>query len=297
MAPPVFFADLDKPVTDLFADNFYGSLYKFAFKAKTEDNARVEIKGDRNPAGAIKSEFLLGRIFRHEGVEYDLSSKVALDGKLSTTSSVNNLVDGLKIELTGTTNVSGTKVADQTGSLLFKFRNNNVAFVSKLDAERTGKVTVTSSATTGYENFTLGGEVAAESVKVSSDSGSQSRTSFKYNAGAAYNGGDNLITFRTFENMNRCSIGYWQRLNTSTTIGSTFTHKMTDDADANVMALVAHHKICNNSFWKGKVDSKGMLSLSYTNQVCARTKLSFSADVNTADFSKGSNIGAQVSFE
>lgn len=297
MPKPVFFADLDKPVTDLFADNFYGSLHKFVFKAKAPDSTRIEVKSDRNPAGAIKGEFLVGRVFRQDDVEYDLSSKVGLDGKLTMTSSVNNLVEGLKTEISGTTNVNGTKVADQTGSALLKFRHDNLALVAKLDAERSGKFTVTSSVTTGYENIMLGAEVAVDSVKVSSDSGVKTKNTFKYNIGASYTGSDHLLTFRTFENMNKFTVGYWHSLNKSTLIGSTFTHRVTEDADANAMALVCQQRICKDSFWKGKVDSKGLLSLSYTNQICARTKLSLSADVNTADLSKGSNIGAQITFE
>lgn len=295
MPKPVFFADLDKPVSNLFAENFYGSSNKFVFKAKAANDTRVEVKADRNPAGAIKGEFLMGRVFRRDKVEYDLSSKVGLDGKLTMTSSVTNLVDGLTTEISGTTNVNGAKIADQTGSVMLKYRNDNLALAAKLDAERPDKVTLTSSATTGYENVTLGAEVAVDSVKVSSESGARVKNTFKYNFGAAYNGGDHLMTFRTFENMNTFTFGYWQNLNNTTVIGSTFTHKMADDS--NVAALVCKQSLSKNSFWKGKLDSKGMLSLSYTNALCARTKLSFSADVNTSDLSKGSNIGAQITFE
>lgn len=297
MAPPVFFADIDKPLTDLLADNFHGDKIKFNVKSTAENGTRMELKNVRAPSGAITSELNFGRLFKcsDSAIDYDVSAKMDLTGKLSSTTVISNVADGLKIEFTGNVNANLNKHADQSLVAALKYRNDNLSLLSKLERQRLGKTTATATLMTAYENFGFGGEVVFSNSP--GESGKPSANKLTYAVGTSYSFSDATFTIKSTENFNKMSVGYFHRVANNLTAGAELKHTLGADKDALALSLSTLHKLDNTSFFKTKFSSNGVLGFAYTSKMCDHLKVGVSADFSAVDMSKGINVGAAFNYE
>eukprot|EP01027_Heterolobosea_sp_BB2_P011947 GEZU01017338.1.p3 GENE.GEZU01017338.1~~GEZU01017338.1.p3 ORF type:complete len:304 (-),score=177.71 GEZU01017338.1:1290-2201(-) len=302
MSKPVFFADLDKSTQDLLTKGFYGNKIKVDFKTKASNNANFCIAATRAQTGAISGDFTLGRSFTNNGVNYKLESVLGLDGKVSVKSTISGLQKGLDININGETTTASGDNQTQIGTVGLKYKHDHFTVTSDIKKQTNKNLVLTASATAAYEQFTVGGNVKVEGFAAAQKVGNTEvvdavASDIDYNTGVSYTGKDYLVSFKALEKMNKVAVGYVHRLNTTTTVGAEFTHKIVDTKDRDILVLGGQYIIDADSNIKAKINSKGLLSIAYTNRLNKNLTASISAEVDTTDFSKGSVIGAQLTFD
>lgn len=297
MVPPVFFADIDKPVTDFLSENFHGDKVKFNLKSTAENGTRMELKNVRAPSGAITSELIFGRLFKHADSELtcDVTTKMDLTGKVTMTHVLNNLADGLQLEFTGNVNANMSKLADQSAAFALKYRMDNLSLLAKLERQRLGKTTATTTLMTSYQNFGFGGEAVFSNTP--GESGKPATNKATYALGTSYKCSDCLFTIKSTENFTKMSVGYWQRVTSNLTAGAELRHTLNAEKDALALSVCTLHKLDNTSTLKSKLSSNGILGFAYTSKMCDHLNLGVSSDFNVVDMSKGINIGASFNFQ
>lgn len=294
MTPVPFFGDLDKSVADHLGENFHGDKVKFNFKSVASNGTRMELKNVRAPNGAITSEILFGRLCScsDSDINYDLTAKMELTGKVTTTATVNNLADGLKVELNSSFNADTNKFADQTVSGALKYRNQQLALLTKLERHRLGKTIATASAVAAYQNFRFGGEAVFSNVPGETGKPSTSKTA--YALATAYENRDYTLSVKSTECFNKLNIGFCHNVASNFSAGAELTHTL---KEAVSFSVATRYNLDKESIFKTKLSSNGVLCLGYNTRMSNHLKIGVSSECNVVDMSKGVTIGAAFNYE
>lgn len=292
-----FFGDFEKPVGGILNDDYHGDKVKFNFKSVSDNGTKVELKKTRAPSGTFTSELLFGRSCScgTGGVKSDINAKLDTSGKVTTTATINNLADGLKVEFNNSFNTDTTKLADQSLSGAIKFNNDQVAFIGKVERTRLGKTVATTSAMSYYQNFGFGGELVFSNTPGSDGKPSANKTC--YSLGTAYKTDTYSVFVKSSECLNKLTVGYQQKVSHDLSVAAEVKHTLNTDKDATAISIGTRYNLDDGSVLKAKLLSNGILGLTYNAGLSKNVKVGLSSECNVVDMSKGINIGASINYE
>lgn len=214
-------------------------------------------------------------------------------GRIVGEASLTDVADGLtftvKAEDGSPTNNAGRKYKEY-GKIGADYVTSNFSFTSEVDVVN-GPV-VKASALTAYESVLLGGDVTYDTA-MDESSGSPSLTD--YNVGVAYQSSDFAATVKTAKKASIINVSYFQDYDKDTDVAATISYN-TKDSDAKLI-VGATMDFDSESSVAGKVDSTGIISLVYNQNLKNKIKLTSAAEIDAKNFdSDGHKFGMALTF-
>jgi len=262
------YADLNKAVTDLFADDFGFGAQKIVLKSKSASGTNFKVEGSKNAKGDVRAfietKFNAGSIAVKEKwstdntvtTEFSVDNKF-LDGAKVTAEAVFNPVtclDGLKLKLKSdvirdnlSTNVTVTSDAVITAAAVFKFGGK---FLLGL--------------TTDY----------------SSNKGNLANSNVAFSAVEK-----DLIINAAVSSSSNVEASVFQKVNDNLTAGFKFSWSQT----ATDLHIAAKYKLDNSSFVKAKLNKSLNFGLGFTQTLSKSIQLTLAANINGGDNKSGAH--------
>lgn len=202
-------------------------------------------------------------------------------------------VRGLDAKVKIETGLASSGAAD-TGSVTLRYKHEVVAVEGVADVVNG---TVDASALFGYDGFVFGG-----SAKVNSnlDDATKGPELSQYSAALGYRGSNWSATVSTADKLDSLNLAIYQRVNADTEVALQSKLSLAKGKSASQRATIeigTKHKLDGSSHIRAKVDSKGVISAMYEQQLNAFATLTTSAAVDATKLETDNHrFGISLSF-
>jgi hypothetical protein len=268
MAPSKF-ADLCKPVNDLFSKDFGAGAQKLTLKSKTSSGVAFKLEGSRKDAKAVDAS--LESKFTYSGVDVTETWKSDNSVKLALS---------VKDQLTKGTKIGTDLVFNPTGKLL-------KSFALKTDYSTDA---VTFNATTTKDGSEAGIVVAAGKFNVGASTKVSSSFAFSKSAIAlAYAESDYSVTTVAHsdgQSSGLCACVH-QKVSSDVEAGAQLCWDSKTSATS--IGVAAKVKCDQDAFYKVKVDQNAVVGLGYTQKIRDGVAVTLGAEINAAQLNAGAH--------
>lgn len=276
------FSDIAKSSNDLLSKDFY-HLSKAALevKSKAPNGVAFTSKGKLGHDGPISGNV--------EGKYADKATGLTLTQSWTTANSLDTKIEldeaftpGLKGELSCSfLPTKGTK----NGKLNFYFKQPSLharAFFDLINGP-----TFTGDAVVGHEGFLAGAEIGYDILggKIT-----------KYSAAAGYAAPAYTTSLTSTNNLSVFAASYYHKINSSTEAGAKATWDSKSAQDV-ALEVGAKHKLDSTSFAKAKINSSGVASLAYNQQLREGVNVGFGLSADTQRLNEAAHkFGVSLTF-
>jgi voltage-dependent anion channel protein 2 len=213
----------------------------------------------------------LGLKATYAAPKYNLLGTISQAGKLGVSASYKELAPGL------TLGVSGTVGDAESGKLAADYAVPHLTLKSTVSLVASPKLDL--AATTGYDNFTVGGEASFDSAKSAIT---------KWTAGVGYTAAD--FQAAVLVNDRNVVTGlYAHKVNPTATVGAEIVHDLSGASTTFVTGL--SRVLEGGALAKAKLDNKGIVSLLYEQDLRPYNKLVLTTQFDSKDLSAQPRFG------
>jgi len=276
MAIPSFFKNLGKSTKDLLTKDYEQNLPALKFETKTDNNATVTIEARRDTKKdeVIVDPFQIKRELPERG--FTFIGKATTNRRLTGEFSVSDkIAKGLKLTTSAST-ILVTKPdqnPENTAKLSIEYTRDNLAVTADLElVKRVAYV----STVIGNKSLALGGEIEANLLD-----GILS----KYNVTGAYYANNFVLNAFARDQLQSIGSSFFRKVSDNYAAGGEFTYRL--NASDATFTLGGECKFDKDSSMKAKVDSKGILSLSYIHNFRKNIRSVFSTQIDALHLNKG----------
>lgn len=262
-------ADIQKPINDLI-NNDYVFGRKLKISTKSSAGLSFSTEGTLGAKGTSGKLTLKGQSML-DNVKIDKAC-VDTKGRFTLESTLSNALKGC----TFTVKASDGAGKAPAGELSMNYSTDRLNF--QLAADVVEGPTLSSSATVGYEGFTLGGSVKYNTAFDNDSSGSLD----DYNAALAYKMSDMTLSVTTKKKLSNFNLGVHQNTSSGLELGALVGFSTAGGSKNITLAA----KKGNTT---AKVDSSGVVSANYVIGLDAGVKLITSASVDATNLAGDSH--------
>jgi hypothetical protein len=275
--PPAF-ADLNQNIRDLFTKNYNIGFAKLDVKTVTGNGVQIRGIGQQDVGvnasspprafGSLEHKYVM----RNYGLT--LVEKWTTDNFVTMEASVEDkFVAGAKATfLAGFSPQSGKRNA----GLKFVYKRPYLHLTTDVDLDFAGP-NIRSSLVSSYSNLRFGGSLVFDSA-----TSAIKRYNLAVGVGAAkYTLHAGTTNFKDFE------VGVYNRVDSNLEVGFQTNFQQAADGANSLLNFGAKYDLDSTSSLKAKVDTKGGIGLSYTQELRKGVKLNLSSLINAANLSAG----------
>ncbi|KAF2461375.1 eukaryotic porin/Tom40 [Lineolata rhizophorae] len=283
--PVPAFSDIAKPSNDLINKDFYhATAAALEVKLKADNAVSFTAKGTSAHEGATNASLEIKKGLNIKGATLTgawntanmTSEKIELD---------NVIADGLKVELLNAFSpAAGNK--GQKANLYFK----QAAFNGRLFADYTptGAFSATVDGVFGHEGFLVGGEAGYDVQKAAIT---------KYSAAVGYQTPQYSAAVQATNSLSIFTASYYQMVNAQVEAGAKAAWDAKTSGPVGI-ELGGKYKIDPESFAKGKINDRGIVSLAYNTKVKQGFTFGIGASFDSQKLNEaGHKIGTTFTFE
>jgi len=281
MDTPVFYKNLGKTSKDLLSKDFERNAPSFKFETKAENGVLFSVEAKRTNSG----EFIVDPFqYKFESPERGLTivGKANSNRKLSAEVSIaDRLAKGLKFNtLVALVLVDKEEKNNRAAKVGFEYTRENLAATSEFELLRR---TAAATAVIGKKGIAVGVETELD------------LSSFEFNqlnTSASYTSGKVTLTGFTRSKFDAIGGSFFQKVNDNASVAAEVSYKLSGN-DSAAFSLGGAYKLDKDTSVKGKVNSDGVVSLSYAQMLRKNVRAVFSTDINTKQLHKDAH---QVGF-
>jgi len=292
MATPPLYKNLGKLAKDLLNKDYEKNLPSLKLDTKAENEVSLSVEGKRD----VKTgEFVVDPFqYKYDSAErgYTFVGKATSNRKLTAEFSViDKLAKGLKVVTTFSTILvhKADQVPDNAVKLGLEYTRDNVAATSDFELVKKDRYATTANITTvvGNKTFALGGEVGVNLVDA---------TPSKYDSVASYTVGNFVVTGSLRDKFNTIGSSFYRKVNDDTSLAGEFSFKINNSDSSFVVG--GQRKLDKDTSVKAKLNSDGIVSLSYIQQLRKNVRAVFSTEINALNLNKpdAHKIGFGITF-
>jgi len=275
------YADVQKPVNDLLKENFFLDR-KFKLTTKTDNGVTFNTEGTLSEKG---SDNKFGSKFKVEFLSIDKLQATSA-GRFIIEASIKDIVPNLKLGSKFEDGVTGS--GDPKGSVSATFNQPMFTIFTEIDLMK--GPTLTEAATFQYEGFIAGAEVKYDSQQ---DEKEAKPAITGVGALVGFFGKDFSASLKAEDMGKKCSLAVHHIVNPQTTFGVLFEIEPT--GTNKTLTAAGTYKLDDQTSFAGKIDSKGVVTTSFTQILRPSVKMMTSAQVDTKNFSGDSHkFGLQL---
>ncbi|KAJ1912626.1 Mitochondrial porin [Mycoemilia scoparia] len=287
MIPPKY-ADVIKPVKDLFGKDYPVGFTKLEVKTKSVTGVNFTVNGAQD----IKSGAILGEL---KAKYTDNANGLVITDSWNTKQVVslqveaeNNLAKGLKLDVLGTSTLDASKYSLSSN---IQYKQDNIFSTARFDL--LNGPAVTADVTVSRQGVIAGAEIGYDLVN-----GAVTKT----NTTLAYAGPDYVTALQLNDAFGTLSASFYQRVSSQVEAGARATYDLKKGGEAkenNVVAEVgAKYSLDKSANVKAKVNNFGILGLSFTQALRPGVSLTLASLVDTTRFGENAHkLGASLTFE
>jgi len=301
----VLFSHIYKPVKSLFEDNYNQS--KVSVKTKTKPNKNLELNFEtaRDKGKEFESKLAWVGTFDVSNLNIKVDGEVKQVGEFSEKATVKGLYDGFVVEksIKLLTNIDENpkllppseekkkKTRDEV-SLGVTYAHKNADVSAKITKKQINPFLFSGSLALHLDEFTVGGDAELE-FKEKKEGEEFLRN---YNFGGSYKNDNLHIVSTVVDKLSKANLGIVHKINKNTALGFEFTHKLSKNVEPFEVQVGVSHKLDDQSSFKGKLLSSGLLSASYQVKVKPELNVTVSLETSAKEISQG-KIGVELAFE
>nr|BBC44067.1 non-selective channel of thylakoid membrane [Cyanophora paradoxa] len=265
MPLPVF-AELGKSAKDILSKD-YSYDKKLSLKSTTSSGVVFNAAGSSLPSGPIGGELAIKGKQGPAGI----SAKVDTAGKVSADLEVADaFTKGLKLVF------RGLYPEPMVGTAAAEYRQDKFTATAFIDSG----LKVGSSVVVGVtDSISAGGNVEYDTNK---------GVPTKYDAAVSYGkAGDFVVTAAARNKLGEYAASYVHHLNATTSVAGEFVHKKSDRS--NTFTLGGLYKLDKTSYVRAKIDTEGVASVAYSQELRPKVTFVVAGQVNTRTLDKDSH--------
>jgi hypothetical protein len=269
MSNPGLFKDLGKRASDLLTKDFPIDEKKVEWKTTTTNGVTIETnfnqKGDGPVVGTITPSYKL----KEYGTNFLAEINTKKDVKLET-SVENQVVDGLKVTLTGE-----AKGKENYVTVSSEYKHPRATLTASFDFGKQAGQTLKATSVVGHNSFLLG--FSAEYFM------GQTSEVKNFNTTLAYRSKEFEATLfgRTAGDKNEIGGSYQHSVNSDTSVAAEVVFDTSTPDSKPKLGLAGQHKLNDDVTVKGKFDTNGVLCLSSALSLNRNSKLTLAGKVDT----------------
>jgi len=291
MSNPPIFKDISKRATDLLTKEFPTEEKKFEWKGTTTTGVTIETNAVQKGEGAIVGTITPSYKYKDYGVSVLGEFNTNKDIKLET-SVENQVVDGLKVTLTGE-----QKGKDTFATLAGEYKHPKTSLNGSVDFGKSKGNTIKANSVFGHNGWLLG--LSAEYL-LGSDN--QELKLFNTTVGFSQKEFDVTVFGRIVgaggENKaDKNEIGgtYYHNVRDDVSFGAEVVFDTTTNTESKPkLSLGASYKLQEDTTLKAKIDTTGVLGLSYSQRFSKNSKLTIGAKMDTLSGKNNSTMGFNI---
>jgi len=282
MSVPNLYKNIGKQANDLLTKDFEKNLPSVKVETKAENEVTFTIQGRRDPKTL---EFIIDPFqYKYDLVDKGLSfiakanSNRKLTGELTVT---DKFAKGLKFVAGASTSLT-TKPdqnPDNETKIGLEYTRDNLA--ATVDYEFFKRMAST-SVVVGHKGINLGGDLEFNLVD---------GVPTKYSTAASYTAGNFVVTGSLRDKFHTFGSSFFRKVNDNVSVGGEFLYKL-QSSDTTFNAG-GSYKLDKDTIVKGKISNKGIVSLSYIQNLRKNVRAVFSTEVDAFNLSKpdGHKVG------
>lgn len=289
MSTPVLFKDLNKRVNDLLTKEFPVEEKKFEWKGTAVNNVTIDTNFVQKGDGAVVGTVTPSYKYKPYGLTLLAEVNTKRDVKLETTLE-NQIADGLKVVAT-----AESKGDSSYATLSTEYKHPYASLTTFLDFGKPKGSTLRGTTVFGSQGVSLG--LSAEYFVGNTDA-SELRT---FQATVAYNTKEfDVSAFgRLIADKDKNELGgsYFHNVNSDLAVGTEVVFDTTNADSKPKLTLGTQYKVNEDTTFKGKFDTAGVLGLSFAQKFNKNSKLTLGASVDTNNLSgkNSSTLGFTLS--
>jgi len=268
MAPPSY-EDISKTANDIL-NNDYCFDKKLKVKTKTANGVSLTVENVMSSSGV--SGKLTSKFQPFDGIAVDKLG-VKTNGRVFAEATLENAFAGAQF----TVSAEDGAGKSPAGSLSMSYNMDSINLDASLDFVR--GPTLYAAGTFGYDGFVLGGEVKYNTEFDDSDSNSKLED---YNGSLSYVGGDFTASLSTSNKASVYGVSIHHNVSADTQIATQFDFNSKDSGK--VLTLGGIYTVDSETKFQGKIDSNGIVSSNWIQQVRPQVQLIASAQVDAKNF-------------
>jgi len=280
MATPPLYKNIGKLSKDLLSKDYEKSLPSLKLETKAENEVSLSVEGKRD---AKSGEFIVDPFqYKYEFADrgYTFVGKATSNRKLTGEFSViDKLAKGLKVVTTVSTLLvtKNDQVPENAVKLGLEYTRDNIAATSDFELVKKDRYATTANITgvVGTKTLAIGGEVGINLMD-----GSPS----KYDTVASYTVGNFVVTGSLRDRFGTIGSSFYRKVSDDTALAGDFSFKINDNETSFVVG--GHHKLDKDTSIKAKLNSNGVVSLSYIQQLRKNVRAVFSTEINAFNLGK-----------
>jgi len=280
MATPPLYKNLGKQSKDLLSKDYEKSLPSLKLETKAENEVSLSVEGKRD---AKSGEFVVDPFqYKYDFAErgYSFVGKATSNRKLTGEFSViDKLAKGLKVVTTVSTVLAARadQASDNSVKLGLEYTRDNLAATSDFELVKKDRYATTANITgvVGNKTFAIGEEVGINLIDASPT---------KYDSVASYTVGNFVVTGSLREKFNTIGSSFYRKVSDDTSLAGEFSFKI-NNSDASFV-VGGQHKLDKDTSIKAKLNSNGVASLSYIQQLRKNVRAVFSTEINAFNLDK-----------
>jgi len=172
------------------------------------------------------------------------------------------------------------------------YAHKNADISAKITKKQINPYLFSGSMALHLEEFTVGGDAEFE-FKEKKEGSEYLRN---YNFGGSYKNDNLHIVSTVVDKLSKANLGIVHKINKNTTLGFEFTHKLSKNSEPFEVQVGVSHKLDDQSSFKGKLLSSGLLSASYQVKVKPELNVTVSLETSAKEKTEG-KIGFELAFE
>jgi len=274
MSNPPLFKDLGKRATDLLTKEFPSEEKKFEWKGTTSNGVTIETNAVQKADNPIVGTITPSYKYQEYGLSFLGEFNTNKDIKLET-SIENQVVEGAKVTLTGE-----QKGKDTYATLGGEYKHAKATLNGSVDFGKSKGNTIKASSVFGHNGWLLG--LSTEYLL-----GSDHQELRLFNTTIGYGAGDyDLTVFGRIvggEKGDRNEVGgtYYHNVKEGLSFGAEVVFDTTAAESKPKLAFGGSYKLQEDTTVKAKVDTAGVLGLSYAQKFSKNSKLTIGTKIDT----------------
>jgi len=276
MSNPPLFKDLSKRATDLLTKEFPSEEKKFEWKGTTSNGVTIETNAVQKGDGPIVGTITPSYKYKEYGMNFLGEFNTNKDIKLET-SVENQIVEGAKVILTGE-----QKGKDTFATLGVEYRHAKATLNGSVDFGKSKGNTIKASSVFGHSGFLLG--LSAEYLL-----GSDHQELRLFNTTVGYATPDyDLSVFGRIvgaekggQDKNEIGGTYYHNVREDLSFGAEVCYDISSSESKPKLAFGGSYKLQEDTTLKAKLDTAGVLGLSYSQKFNKNTKLTIGTKIDT----------------
>jgi len=277
MSHPGLFKDLGKRVSDLLTKEFPTDEKKVEWKGQTSNNVTIESNFLQKGDGAIVGTLTPSYKYKPYGMNFLAEINTKKDVKIET-SVENQLVDGLKLTLTGEAKGDTT-----FATVAAEYKHEYATATASFDYGKANGSTVKATSVFGQKGYSLG--LSAEYFLGNTEA-SELKT---FNTTLAYASKefDASIFGRLITDKDKNEVGatYFHNINTDLAVGTEVVFDTANSDAKPKLSFGTLYKLNDDTSVKGKFDTNGVLGVSWNQKFNKNSKVIVGANIDTNNLS------------